>query len=80
MSCEDNKNENQSKASFIGIKLPEILISTFQWLLLIEKLFEIGTFSNISWGLVFLPTIVKIVFALVWPTDEIKEIIDKSSK
>ena len=80
MSCEDNKNENLSKVSFIGIKLPEILISAFQWLLLIEKLFEIGTFANISWSLVFLPTIVKIVFALVWPTDEIKEIIDKSSK
>ena len=78
MSCEDNKNENKSKVSFIGIKLPEILISTFQWFLLIEKLFEIGTFANISWGLVFLPTIIKIMFAIVWPTDEIKEIIEKS--
>lgn len=58
-------------------KLPNLLIRAFQWFLIATKILGVQPMGSWSWWIILFPTILDFVMLVVWPPQELKDVIEK---
>lgn len=71
MNNKQNKTKELSTSEkfqnfLLSEKFPNSLINIFQYYLIIDKLFKINFFGELSWLEVFIPSIIQIFYILIF--------------
>lgn len=76
-SCSPAQEEKEvdalfSFSKFFKCDFPVYLVNWFQWFLILQKLFNVGSFSSLTWFQILIPTWIKMAIAIVWPVSKSK--------